>query len=390
MGKKKKIIAFGMIAFTRPDNGSAKYLLFQGSGHWNFPACRPEKKDATPMASALRGLAEESGLSMAQVQLCSDLGTESNRYTFSYVPGEQPDKHAKMDDKEDKEDKEDPVPPPRSVLEDKENEEDEEEEEDEEDENKVHVTKDVVYYYGELTSLSAVVLADDKIGWFTYEEALEKLRFKEAQRVLIKAQEKITARPPMVATIGGSAGPATVTETQVACGMVPYCMVPRAGGGESVRYFMIQHHQGHWNFPNGRLRGKEDDSLENCLSTAQSEFSEQTSIQTGHLCVIPDIAPIEHSYEFTRKTWKGKGNKRHCILKHINKKVLLFVGLVGTGTESKVELQRSESGVQKSEFKSWRWASFEDAKATLSLDATKDILVRAHAKLQEYSGHPID
>jgi len=49
-----------------------------------------------------------------------------------------------------------------------------------------------------------------------------------------------------------------------------------------------------------------------------------------------------------------------------------------------VRLQRSESGVQKSEFKAFKWCTLEEALNHLTLDETKQIMREGDKRLKAY------
>ena len=169
------------------------------------------------------------------------------------------------------------------------------------------------------------------------------------------------------------------TEEVVSCGVIPYTLVD----GE-VHYLIIQHFQGHWVFPNGKQRSP---GSEGALATAICEMCEQTGLMAEQLA-IKEVEPVCHKYEFVRETWKGKGQMKRCVTKHIKKALLLFLGEVKEGDTAVIRLQRSESGMQKSEFKAFKWCTLEEALSTLTLDETKQIMREGDVRLQKFLSTP--
>jgi len=232
------------------------------------------------------------------------------------------------------------------------------------------VEKDVVLYLGEISDFRALQTKTAiESQWVPFEVAMSMIAHEDAKKMLTQADAQINAVPEAVVPVAQEA------EEVVSCGVIPYTF---AEG--QLQYLIVQHFQGHWVFPNGKQRAI---GCEGAVSSAICEMCEQTGIMAEHLSIKP-IEPVSHKYEFARETWKGKGQMRRCVTKHIRKVLLLFVGEILPGKAVTVRLQRSESGVQKSEFKAFKWCTLEEALNTLSLDETKQIMREGHERLSSY------
>jgi len=233
------------------------------------------------------------------------------------------------------------------------------------------VEKDVVLYLGEISDCQAVQTRPSiEFQWAPFELAMALIAHADAKKILKQADSQINTVVPEAAVPETSEA-----EEVVSCGVIPYAIVEGV-----VQYLVIQHQQGHWAFPNGKQRSAGSDGA---VSTAISEMCEQTGIMAEHLSLKP-IEPVSHKYEFIRESWKGKGHMRRCVTKRIKKVLMLFVAQILPGKAVSIRLQRSESGVQKSEFKAFKWCTLEEALDTLNLDETKQIMREGDMRLRAY------
>lgn len=328
---QKNVVSFGVIPYTKTGaTGGVEYLLVrhnkQQGGEWDFPKGRPDRSDAGPVASALRELEKITGLQGSVVNVRPMLKPIQHRYSFTY----------------------------------------------QHDDGSIgKVEKDVVLYLGEVSDTQAVRTRPAvESQWAPFEIALSLIAHADAKKIITQANEQIHAAVPEAVV-----PEAKETEEVVSCGVIPFAVVDG-----DLQYLVIQHFQGHWVFPNGKQRVA---GSEGAVSTAISETCEQTGIIAEHLSIKP-IEPVSHKYEFDRQIWKGKGQMKRCVTKHIKKVLMLFVGEILPGKSVNVRLQRSESGVQKSEFKAFKWCSLTEALETLSLDETKQIMREGDVRLRAY------
>jgi bis(5'-nucleosidyl)-tetraphosphatase len=132
----KHIFSAGIIVY-RIENEQVEYLLLQyGAGHWDFAKGKIEK-DETKKEAALRELQEETGLS-------ADIEPDFEE-TFSYIFH---------------------------------------------DYDKQLAQKTVYFFIGQATHYN-VILSDEHIdyAWLTHKQALEKLTYDNAKKVLKKAHK---------------------------------------------------------------------------------------------------------------------------------------------------------------------------------------------------------
>jgi 8-oxo-dGTP pyrophosphatase MutT (NUDIX family) len=327
----KKVVSFGVIPYTKTGvTGGVEYLLIRHQkiqgGEWDFPKGRPDRSDVGPIASALRELERLTGLEGSVVSVKPMLKPIQHRYTFTYHH---------------------------------------------DDGSIGTVDKEVVLYLGEISDYLAVRTQPAiEFQWAPFEVALSLLSHADAKKILKQADSQINVIVPE----------AVVPETKqaeevVSCGVIPYTQ----SEGE-LQYLVVQHFQGHWVFPNGKQRAP---GSAGAVSTAICEMCEQTGITAAQLSIQP-IEPVSHKYEFVREIWKGKGQMKTCVTKHIKKVLLIFVAEILPGKAVNIRLQRSESGVQKSEFKAFKWCTLDEAVSTLSLDETKQIMREGDARLRAY------
>lgn len=325
---QKNVVSFGVIPFTKKGATGTEYLLARQlpQGDWDFPKGRPERGDAGPIMSALRNLEKVTGLGGERVEMKPMLKPIQHRYSFNY-------QH--------------------------------------DDGSMGTVTKDVVFYLGEIADTHLQPVASIECQWVPFEVAMSLISHADAQKLLKQADAQVAAMSVPEAVVPDT----KEIEEVVSCGVIPYAVE----NGE-LHYLIIQHFQGHWVFPNGKQRTPGDDGA---VSTAICEMCEQTGVMAEQLS-IKAIEPVSHKYEFVRETWKGKGQMKRCVKKHIKKVLLLFLGEVQAGITVPIRLQRSESGVQKSEFKAYKWCTLEDALNTLTLDETKQILRNGDQRLRAF------
>jgi 8-oxo-dGTP pyrophosphatase MutT (NUDIX family) len=341
----RKVLTFGVIAYSKGEGGTLSYLLLKNtkSETWDFPKVRPDKKDGSPLNTAMRALVEEAGVSASQVRLATELGSMTNQYAFSF---------------------------------------------DNDEGETVHVRKDAVYYFAEIAE-TEVMLREGELEWVPFKEAIPRMGHEESKKLLRAAHQKLqgakSARMPAKRTQPdlpeATVALTEVAEEQVSCGVVPYTLVRTTEGGVVIRYLILQHQAGHWIFPNGKIRGEGEAAIS---TTAKCEFTEQCGIGLDSFRLLPGVAPLEHAYTFTREKWsKGRGSGRQRIVKNISKRLVLFLGEVANGSEQTVVLQKSSAGVQRTELKDFKWAEFEEAVTTLTLEETKNLMRQAHERLAE-------
>jgi len=206
------------------------------------------------------------------------------------------------------------------------------------------VEKDVVLYLGEISDCQAVQTKTAiEFQWVPFEVtkghqklvAMSLVAHADAKKMLKQADSQINTVVPEAAV-----PEIKEAEEVVSCGVIPYTVVEG-----QLQYLVIQHFQGHWVFPNGKQRAAGNGGA---VSTAICEMCEQTGIMAEHLSIKP-IEPVAHKYEFARETWKGKGQMRRCVTKHIRKVLMLFVGEILPGVRQNGNCSIAAFGIRSPE-----------------------------------------
>ncbi|PIV31874.1 hypothetical protein COS33_00915 [Candidatus Wolfebacteria bacterium CG02_land_8_20_14_3_00_37_12] len=149
-----KEISAGIIIYRKTKEGVKFLLLYHGGGYWNFPKGKIEAEPRTETDSLVRGkeksfdaalreTREETGLSKIDLKLNKNFKTYEK---FVFWRG-------------------------RGAL-------------------KVKVFKIVIFYLAETKkSWIKISYEHDGYAWFTYKEAINILKHKDSQRVLMQANE---------------------------------------------------------------------------------------------------------------------------------------------------------------------------------------------------------
>ncbi len=133
----------------------------------------------------------------------------------------------------------------------------------------------------------------------------------------------------------------------VSSGIIPY----RTTRGKR-EYLVLKGRTGDWEFPKGSIEDEEE-----LQQTALREIEEETGI--SEIRIINGFRE-DYSYVF-----ESRGNKIH-------KTVHLFIG---HSFQASAELSKEHSDYQ--------WRTYEQARNTLTHDATKEILDKAHEYLEQ-------
>jgi 8-oxo-dGTP pyrophosphatase MutT (NUDIX family) len=124
-------------------------------------------------------------------------------------------------------------------------------------------------------------------------------------------------------------------------------VIPVYQRGGQTYFLIIQHNAGHWAFPKGRAEKGESE-----VETALRELREETGITD--VSVRPDPVFEER---YTRTQW---GSRRQ----HVQKTVRYFLGMVH---DPKVRLQQAE-------VQDYKWATYDEARAMITFDASRRLL----------------
>jgi 8-oxo-dGTP pyrophosphatase MutT (NUDIX family) len=124
-------------------------------------------------------------------------------------------------------------------------------------------------------------------------------------------------------------------------------VIPVYQKGGQTFFLIIQHNAGHWSFPKGRAEKYETE-----LETAMRELREETGITDVSVLATPVFE--EH---YTRTKY---GSPKQ----HVQKTVRYFLGVVH---DPKIRLQQAE--VQDD-----RWATYDEARALITFDASRRLL----------------
>jgi bis(5'-nucleosidyl)-tetraphosphatase len=151
--------------------------------------------------------------------------------------------------------------------------------------------------------------------------------------------------------------------TDVAYGLIP--VIPAASTqGSPYLYLLIQHQKGHWAFPKGHKDGPETD-----LEAAQRELREETGLTDYQVLTLPHQSTpltLQEAYQFTDK----QGNV-------IAKTVTYYVALLPSQSPP------PPIHLQPEEVADYRWCSFNEALEQISFEASRQLLRRCQAQLNQ-------
>ncbi len=142
--------------------------------------------------------------------------------------------------------------------------------------------------------------------------------------------------------------------TEQSFGVIP---VYREGG--RTYFLVIRHNSGHWAFPKGR-----PEPGESAMETARRELREETGIHDVTLWAEP---VLEERY--TKTAWS---NPRQTVAKTVR----YFLGIVH---DPGVRLQAAE-------VQDYRWATYDEARALITYDASRRLLEEAAQALKRLDG----
>jgi 8-oxo-dGTP pyrophosphatase MutT (NUDIX family) len=127
-------------------------------------------------------------------------------------------------------------------------------------------------------------------------------------------------------------------------------VIPFYRKGERVYFLLIQHNSGHWAFPKGRPEAGETE-----METAQRELREETGI-----CAVTLRAEPVLEERYTKTAW---GDSRQPVAKTVR----YFLGEV---SDPRVHLQAAE-------VRDYRWATYDEAQAIITYEASRRLLEQA-------------
>lgn len=132
-------------------------------------------------------------------------------------------------------------------------------------------------------------------------------------------------------------------------------VIPVYQKGGQAYFLIIQHNAGHWAFPKGRAEKGETE-----LETAVRELREETGITD----VSVQAEPVFEE-RYTRTTY---GSPKQ----HVSKTVRYFLGVVH---DPKIRLQQAE-------VQDYKWATYDEARALITFDASRRLLEDAAKALR--------
>lgn len=133
--------------------------------------------------------------------------------------------------------------------------------------------------------------------------------------------------------------------TEQSFGVIP---VYRKDG--QTYFLLVQHNSGHWSFPKGHAEPGESE-----MEAARRELREETGIRDVTLYPEPTFEE-----RYTKTAWH---NPRQTVAKTVR----YFLGIV---RDPRVRLQAAE-------VQDYRWATYDEARAIITYDATRRLLEEA-------------